>query len=253
VLQYSKVDTNITSMTVKHKTWSVLENNLGPLPSVTNCGDMLLVYNGGNSSAFLLNATDWEFAFLASSENSVQTTDLLAKIFELTYHELCIALQSDLVSAQTYLTKFLQSDFFKEKCRDAQGNASVFITIRKDNYLFWLSVGTIKCYIVSAEQHELLEGAHGSSVGKVNTFEEPTPIHASGTTKLATAHNFVFVTDIQSPQADALTKLWDEYHKMTTPTKTAPTPMHIRIDAGQYLAKHLHDNKLTGSLLWWKI
>ncbi len=100
-----------------------------------------------------------------------------------------------------HILTIFQSSSFKEKCKRVKGETAFLLCVRKENYIWWLSIGDCLVYVFHDELHKLGQYALNQRhfyewIGNVNTFELPVPCYSSGIRELRTGNNrIVMVTD----------------------------------------------------------
>lgn len=105
------------------------------------------------------------------------------------------------------LLGIFQSEQFLNKCRCVTGETACLIVVRKDNYVWWFSVGDCLVYVLHPElialnQFQLNQRQFFEWIGQVNTFEQEVPCYTSGTRELRKGNNLIFLTTdglVESP------------------------------------------------------
>ncbi len=97
------------------------------------------------------------------------------------------------------LLEIFQSDELLAECRNVTGETACLVVVRKDNYLWWFSVGDCLVYLLHPElialnQFQLNQRQFFEWIGQVNTFEKTVPCYASGTRELRKGTNLIFMT-----------------------------------------------------------
>ncbi|MFC0215105.1 protein phosphatase 2C domain-containing protein [Paenibacillus chartarius] len=93
------------------------------------------------------------------------------------------------------------SEPFLSECRRLQGEASCLICLRKENYVWWLSVGDCMLFLSHAElarwgQAMLNQRNFYEWIGRVNTFELSVPCYSSGRRQLRSGTSeIIMITD----------------------------------------------------------
>ena len=100
---------------------------------------------------------------------------------------------------QEKLLAIFQSDKFLDQCKRVKGETACLICIRKENYLWWLSVGDCVAYVFHPDfiplgQFQLNQRQFYEWVGQVNTFEKAVPCFTSGVRELRKGVNHIFMT-----------------------------------------------------------
>lgn len=99
------------------------------------------------------------------------------------------------------LIQTFKSNRFKERCRSLKGEASCLICIRKENVLWWFSVGDCQLFLIHNDlekwgQVRLNQRNFYEWIGKVNTFDNTVPSYSLGRRELRTGINYIMlITD----------------------------------------------------------
>lgn len=182
--------------------------------SVKQCGHVVIGKYGGNTSAgacknedglLVWCDKDWEFAMILDGHYSAESTALLVKTIESEFHNFNKLLKEPVEtvfqSVQQHLLSIFASEKFKKSCQEIKGETACLICVRKENYVWWFSVGDCLVYVLHEELHQLgqymLNQRHFYEwVGFMNTFSLPVPCYSSGVRELRTGKNrIVMVTD----------------------------------------------------------
>lgn len=182
--------------------------------SVRQCGHIVIGRYGGNMSAgarknedgVLVWAGDnWEFSMILDAHYSAESTALLVKTLESEFDNfnelLKERVETVFQSVEQHLLSVFKSKAFKESCQNIKGETACLICVRKENYIWWFSVGDCLVYVLHDELHQLgqytLNQRHFYEwIGFVNTFSLPVPCYSSGVRELRTGRNrIVMVTD----------------------------------------------------------
>ncbi|WP_369899678.1 PP2C family serine/threonine-protein phosphatase [Bacillus manliponensis] len=182
--------------------------------SVKKCDRIILGKYGGNIKAgahknedglFVSCGEGWEFAMILDGHYSAESTALLVNIIKSEFHNFNELLQERVENAfqsiQQHILSIFTSENFKTSCQKIQGETACLICVRKENYIWWFSVGDCLVYVLHEELHQLgqymLNQRHFYEwVGFVNTFSLPVPCYSSGIRELRTGKNrIVMVTD----------------------------------------------------------
>lgn len=97
------------------------------------------------------------------------------------------------------LLEFFQDENFLEKCKKVKGETACLICVRKENFLWWFSVGDCVVYVfhpdfIGLKQFQLNQRQFFEWIGRVNTFEKSVPCYSSGVRELRNGTNLVFMT-----------------------------------------------------------
>ncbi|CAM4249787.1 protein phosphatase [Bacillus manliponensis] len=182
--------------------------------SVKQCDQIVIGKYGGNIKSgahknedglFVSCSEDWEFAMILDGHYSAESTALLVNTIKNEFHNFNELLQERVESAfqsiQQHILSIFTSEKFKTSCQKIQGETACLICVRKENYIWWFSVGDCLVYVLHEELHQLgqymLNQRHFYEwVGFVNTFSLPVPCYSSGIRELRTGKNrIVMVTD----------------------------------------------------------
>ncbi|PFK31245.1 protein phosphatase [Bacillus cereus] len=182
--------------------------------SVKQYGDIALGKYGGNISAgakknedgaLIWSNKDWEFAMILDGHNSAESVALVIHTIQNNYEKIKVLLEEPIETAfrslEQYLLNLFQSHSFKQSCQQVQGETACLICVRKENYIWWFSIGDALVYVLHEELHKLGQYALNQRhfyewIGQVNTFSLPVPCYSSGIRELRTGKNrIVMVTD----------------------------------------------------------
>lgn len=161
--------------------------------------------NKNEDGAMIASASDWEFAMILDGHNSAESVQLVMKTIEKHWPQLETILNEPLPTVfkvlETSLLNIFQSQAFLEQCKMVQGETACLICLRKENYLWWFSVGDCQVYLLHEELHRLGQYALNQRqffewIGQVNTFSQPVPCYSSGVRELRRGQNrIVMLTD----------------------------------------------------------
>ena len=92
-----------------------------------------------------------------------------------------------------------QSEDFLLACRNVTGETACLIVARKDQYVWWLSVGDCILFLFHQElaalgQYQLNQRQFYEWIGQVNTFEQEVPCYSVGIRELRKGENRLFLT-----------------------------------------------------------
>ncbi|MDZ5473099.1 protein phosphatase 2C domain-containing protein [Bacillus sp. 31A1R] len=169
---------------------------------------------GGNSSAGQTKNEDgciiwvdrernYEFVVLLDAHQTAESAELVVATLEQHKKELTALLSLQVSESLTQLNQFILSIFqnkeFKEKCRNVQGETACLIVLRKEQFLWWFSIGDCPLYLHHSElaflqEFQLNQRSFYQWVGRVNTFELPVPCYSTGTKELRQGTNHIFLT-----------------------------------------------------------
>jgi hypothetical protein len=138
----------------------------------------------------------WEFALILDAHNTAQSAELVLSTFEKEKDVIYKILQFPVNGAFEHFTNLVLHTFnsksFREACRNIQGETSCLFVIRKDKYIWWLSIGNCLLLLNHPELSALGEYQQNHRsfyewVGQVNTFDKEFPCYSSGTKELRKA------------------------------------------------------------------
>ncbi|WP_252503806.1 protein phosphatase 2C domain-containing protein [Sporosarcina sp. Marseille-Q4943] len=164
---------------------------------------------GGNSSAgqyknedgcVVWVGADWEFATILDAHYSAESAELIIRTLEEFEHELIrLILLPGFHHVKEKLLSIFQSAEFLDQCKRVKGETACLICIRKENYLWWFSVGDCVVYVfhpdlIGLNQFQLNQRQFYEWIGNVNTFGKAIPCFSSGVRELREGVNRIFIT-----------------------------------------------------------
>jgi hypothetical protein len=183
---------------------------------VRACGQVVLGRYGGHTGAgadknedgaliWCTETGNWEFAVLVDAHFSAESATLVLAALETERAALLTMLgqtPAALFSAlHARLLAILMAPEFRAHCRQAVGEASCLICVRKAQFLWWMSIGDCVLYLfhprlAALGQMALNQRSFYEWVGHENTFDLDVPCFATGTRQLLPGRNTVLlVTD----------------------------------------------------------
>ncbi|HDX9579452.1 TPA: protein phosphatase 2C domain-containing protein [Bacillus pseudomycoides] len=178
------------------------------------CDNVVIGRYGGNKAAgakknedgaLAWTHNDWELAMILDAHYSAESTVLLVQTMQNEFSNLKVLLDEPIEtvfkSVENYVLSIFQSESFQQSCQHIKGETACLICVRKENYLWWLSVGDCLVYLLHDELHKLGQYTLNQRnfyewIGFINTFSLPVPCYSSGVRELRTGHNrIVMVTD----------------------------------------------------------
>ncbi|GGB60392.1 hypothetical protein GCM10011409_42210 [Lentibacillus populi] len=134
--------------------------------------------------ALVWQGKDWELSMVLDGHNSSESVDLVIRTIEKEWSRILeiihIPMKNVFQSIENHLLSVFQSRDFMNECQNVQGETACLICMRKENYLWWFSVGDCVAYLFHEELHRL--GQHALNqrqfyewIGSVNTFSLPVP------------------------------------------------------------------------------
>ena len=166
---------------------------------------------GGNSAAgqtknedgcIFWQTEDWEFATILDAHQSADSAELVIRTVE--HHKetlskiLFLKGPPDFKQLEEKLLDIFQSGDFLDECRKVTGETACLIVVRKENYIWWFSVGDCLVYLfhsdlMAMDQYQLNQRQFYEWIGQVNTFEKAVPCYSSGTRELRKGTNLIFM------------------------------------------------------------
>ena len=190
--------------------WSGADNKFLDQPHLSKCNNMFVGCYGGNTKAgqyknedgaFVTSGTEWEFSLILDAHNSANCTELLLKIFNSVKDKIFNIFIKDnsLFNLNKFILKMFNEN--KKKLSSVKGETACLICARKENYLYWFSIGDCLVYLLNDElekmgQYALNQRQFYEWVGEINTFDLKVPCYSSGTRELRKGNNIIIlVTD----------------------------------------------------------
>ncbi|MBY0124285.1 protein phosphatase 2C domain-containing protein [Bacillus sp. S/N-304-OC-R1] len=204
--------------------WVGSQENFVDNINIQRIGCIVLGRFGGNQTAgqyknedgcliWIDERLDWEFVLLLDAHQTAESAELVISSFEAQHEEIKYLLTLPINESFEALSKFILSIFnsqrFKEACKQIQGETACLIVVRKDKFLWWLSIGDCVLYLFHPELSALNEYQQNQRnfyewIGRVNTFDLPVPCYSEGRKELRKGKNHLFLTTdglIECPNA----------------------------------------------------
>ncbi len=195
-------------------TWVGCHKNFVDEISTKTVGPIVLGRFGGNSTAGQLKNEDgcviwtdgekgYEFAVLLDAHSTADSAELVASEFEKQKEEIKNILRLPVKKSFEELEKRILSLFtdedFRKRCRELRGETACLIAVRKENFLWWFSIGDCLLHLYHPELAALKEYQQNHRsffewVGKVNTFELQVPCYSIGRKELRSGRNHILLT-----------------------------------------------------------
>lgn len=176
--------------------------------------DMILGRFGGNSSAGQYKNEDgcliwidqdnkWEFVIILDAHNSAQSAELVVNTFNSNKESINKFLKLETNEAFIHIHNHILGIFcgheFKAACKKIIGETACLIVIRKENYLWWFSIGDCVLYLNHPELSSLGEYQQNHRsfyewVGQKSTFNKKVPCYSAGTKELRKGENHLLLT-----------------------------------------------------------
>ncbi|WP_114570442.1 protein phosphatase 2C domain-containing protein [Exiguobacterium flavidum] len=147
---------------------------------------------------------DWEFAVLLDAHNTAESAEQVIELIERNESRIRTRLESPATQStfkllEEEMLRMFQSEDFLAACRNVTGETACLIAVRKENYLWWFSVGDCMLYLFHPElaalgQFQLNQRQFFEWVGQVNTFERNVPCYSTGVRELRTGENHILLT-----------------------------------------------------------
>ncbi len=195
--------------------WVGSQQNYVDEISIQQLSHVILGRYGGNSCAgqyknedgcviWCNEKEDWEFVALLDAHNTSESAELVVKVLESEKENLEDILRLELNQNMLHrleekLLKMFQSNEVLTACKNVTGETACLIVVRKDNYLWWFSVGDGLLYLFHPElaslgQYQVNQRQFFEWIGQVNTFAQEVPCYTVGTKELRQGMNRIFLT-----------------------------------------------------------
>jgi hypothetical protein len=212
---------------------------------------------GGNASAGANKNEDgvlvlidlnggWEFVMLMDAHKTAESAELLINTMDSEVREIIRCLSLPVNKAFTSLEEFLLSVFkseaFRSECKQVEGETACLLCVRKENYLWWLSIGDNSVYLLhpdlaSRGQYLLNQRNYYEWIGFVNTFDQPVPCYSSGVRELRQGHNLLVMTtdgllEYAARELEDPRRLYDAFYNEEGIEKCTQNAL-LKVHAGQ--------------------
>lgn len=155
--------------------------------------------------AYVLNKPDgsWEFVMLLDAHQTAESAELLVRTIGGEAEEisrlLSLPVSEAFAALERVLLSIFKSEAFIRQCKQVTGETACLICVRKENYIWWLSVGDNSVYLLHPDlavrgQILLNQRNYYEWIGHVNTFEQPVACYSSGIRELRPGHNVIVMT-----------------------------------------------------------
>jgi hypothetical protein len=200
---------------IKDFSWVGSQEDFVDKPSVLQLNHILVGRYGGNSNAgqyknedgclvWCNEKEDWEFVILLDAHNTSESAKIILEEFDKEKSPIkeLLSLPANHQTFKKFDDKILnifQSEEFLSVCREVTGETACLIVVRKDQYVWWFSVGDcILCLfhpeLVALGQYQLNQRQFYEWIGQVNTFEQEVPCYTVGRRELRPGENHLFLT-----------------------------------------------------------
>ncbi|TYS68294.1 protein phosphatase 2C domain-containing protein [Sutcliffiella horikoshii] len=202
-------------MVVKKLSWVGSKKHFVDEISVMKVGeDVVLGRFGGNSTSgqyknedgcliWCDDNQDWEFVILLDAHFSAESAELVISTIEKNEKRFLdiftLPINSLFKSLNRLVLGIFQSESFIQECENVQGETACLLVFRKDNYLWWFSIGDCLLLLQHPELEKLGEYQQNHRsfyewVGKESTFNKDVPCYSTGVKELRTGENHIFMT-----------------------------------------------------------
>lgn len=196
--------------------WTGSKSSYLDLPTIEFYKHIMIGKYGGNTSAGASKNEDglliwcnpknnWEFVVLLDAHVSSESAELIIDTLTSEKESILMLLESSVEKLFEDIEKRILAIFnsksFLNACREVNGETSCLICVRRDNYLWWFSVGDCMLYLFHPELAQLGQTLLNQRnfyewIGRVNTFEQQVPCYSSGRRELRTGfNNIIMITD----------------------------------------------------------
>lgn len=149
---------------------------------------------------------DWELAMILDAHQSADSAEAVIDLLNANEDSLTYLLTQPITRTyfskiENHILQLLQSPEFLKKCETLTGETACLLVVRKDKYVWWLSVGDCVCFLfhdelVHLNQYQLNQRQFYEWIGKVNTFSQQIPSYSSGVRELRSGRSrILLVTD----------------------------------------------------------
>ncbi|WP_175989237.1 protein phosphatase 2C domain-containing protein [Bacillus sp. Marseille-Q1617] len=175
--------------------------------------EMVIGLFGGNSSEGQYKNEDgclvwyspgeWEFAVIMDGHDTAESVELVLEVIgnnkEFIHETFKKQIHESFHSLQDFIVGTFKSDSFRKKAKKVQGETACLFVLRKENFLWWFSIGDCILHIFHPELSSLgeFQQNHRSFyewVGNNSNFNKPVPSYSSGIKELRTGENHIFLT-----------------------------------------------------------
>ncbi|MEL3971431.1 protein phosphatase 2C domain-containing protein [Rossellomorea oryzaecorticis] len=193
--------------------WAGSQEHYVDQVQVKSINDIVVGLFGGNSSAGQFKNEDgclvwsspgeWEFVIILDGHDTAESVELVletlennkSQVFEIFKQET----HETLRSLQDFFIDTFKSDNFREKAKNIQGETACLIVYRKENHLWWLSIGDCILHLFNRELSALgeFQQNHRSFyewIGNNSTFNKAIPSYSTGIKELRSGENHIFLT-----------------------------------------------------------
>jgi hypothetical protein len=142
----------------------------------------------------------WEFVLILDAHNTSESAELILRTITIEQNALVSILNKPINQAVTnlssHLTARFQSPAFKTRCQFTTGETACLIAARKDQFLWWMSIGDCSLFLFHPElarfgQYGLNQRNHFEWIGSANSFSLPVACFTSGVREFRSGKNLI--------------------------------------------------------------
>ncbi|MDE5416065.1 protein phosphatase 2C domain-containing protein [Alkalihalobacillus sp. MEB203] len=169
---------------------------------------------GGNSSAgqyknedactvWVDKSRDLEFVVLLDAHDTAESAELVLNTIRSLKDDLLISLtfpiKETFKRVSNILLETFESSHFKKACQKTQGETAFLCVVRKEKYIWWLSVGDCVLHLNHPElailgEYQQNQRSFYEWIGKTNTFDLEVPCYSMGTKELRQGKSHLLLT-----------------------------------------------------------
>lgn len=181
-------------------------------PWLHAAGDVTLGIYGGNTASGAHKNEDgalcwsdphhgWEWAMVLDGHNGSESVQLLVDTMETDQQTITGILNEPVAIAIPHLQQRTLDLLSSIETSHVRGETACLLVARKDDYVWWLSIGDCVLYVLHPEYAKFGQFAANQRhffewSGQVNTFRDEVPCYTSGTKRLRRGKNAILaVTD----------------------------------------------------------
>lgn len=200
---------------MKEFSWVGSEESFVDKEDIMYLSHMMIGRYGGNSKTgqyknedgclvWLNEKEDWEFVMILDAHNSAESAEKVLRLFEGEKSQIkqllsMTASQKSFKILEETIISLFQSREFLSICQKVKGETACLIAFRKNQYIWWFSVGDCALYLFHPElsalgQYQLNQRQFYEWIGQVNTFSQAVPCYTVGVRELRHGENHLFLT-----------------------------------------------------------
>ncbi|UOE95892.1 protein phosphatase 2C domain-containing protein [Alkalihalobacillus sp. LMS39] len=170
---------------------------------------------GGNSAAGQMKNEDgclvwshliqgWEFSIVVDAHHTSESANLIIQYIKENEEVLLQIFSYNNVEKMftqldAKIISLFQSELFLRRCERVRGEASCLLVARKENYVWWFSVGDCVLFVfhndfAALQQFQVNQRQFFEWIGKENTFAQTVPSYSHGIRQLRKGWNTLFLT-----------------------------------------------------------